>query len=250
MEWNAQEYAKEFSFVSDYGQSLVDWLDIQKGMTCLDLGCGTGSLTAILKQAGLQVIGMDASENQLQKARTDHPDLSFIKGNAYDFTLAEPIDVVFSNAVFHWIPAKKQIDMLNNIYHALKPQGQLVFEMGGKGNNALIHEQLKRAFERRNLTYEFPFYFPSIGEYTSLMESVGFEVRQAILFDRKTKLKGSLADWIRMFIQKPFEGLDPSETDAIIQEVVEALRPQLYEKGTWYADYVRLRCKASHGPRP
>lgn len=82
--------------------------------------------------------------------------------------------------------------MLSCVLRALKPEGQFVFEMGGKGNNALIHGSLCRTFERRGLIYRFPFYFPAIGEYASLMEDAGFLVRTALLFDRKTKLMGTI----------------------------------------------------------
>lgn len=246
IKWNADDYAGNFSFVAEYGSSLIETIDIREGMTCLDLGCGTGSLTAKLKEAGLEVTGMDDSIDQIRKARQDYPDIDFIQGNACDFTLEQPVDVVFSNAVFHWIEKNRQRDLLRCVYQALKPGGQFVFEFGGKGNNALIHGSLQRAFARHGREYEFPFYFPTIGEYTSLMESVGFEVRSALLFDRKTKLTSpnGLYDWIRMFVKKPFEGIPESETEQIIKEVVEELRPRLFQNGIWYADYVRLRCRA------
>lgn len=246
IQWNADDYSDHFSFVAEYGSSLIELIDIRKGMTCLDLGCGTGSLTARLKEAGMKVTGMDDSIDQIRKARQDYPDIHFILGNACDFSLEKPVDLIFSNAVFHWIDKERQADMLRCVYQALKPGGQFVFELGGKGNNALIHESLKRAFVRHNREYEFPFYFPTIGEYSSLMESVGFDVRTAMLFDRKTKLAGpdGLRDWIRMFVKKPFEGVDEAETEQIIDEVVEELKPRLYQYGSWYADYVRLRCKA------
>lgn len=244
--WDSQNYSKHFSYVADYGQPLIDMIDKREGMTCLDLGCGNGRLTEKLKEAGLDVTGMDDSAAQIQKAKEDHNGIRFVQGNACDFALAEPVDVVFSNAVFHWIDEGRQPDMLRCVYRALKPGGQFVFEMGGKGNNALIHGSLRRAFERRGLEYHFPFFFSSIGEYASLMENAGFLVRTAILFDRKTKLDGDdgLHDWIRMFVKASFDGIAAAEAEAIIREAVEELRPRLCEDGVWYADYVRLRCKA------
>lgn len=156
--WDSQNYSKHFSYVADYGQPLIDMIDKREGMTCLDLGCGNGRLTEKLKEAGLDVTGMDDSATQIQKAKEDHNGIRFVQGNACDFSLAEPVDAVFSNAVFHWIDESRQPDMLRCVYRALKPGGQFVFEMGGKGNNALIHGSLRRAFERRGLEYHFPFF--------------------------------------------------------------------------------------------
>ena len=58
-----------------------------------------------------------------------------MQGDAADFTLSEPVDVVFSNAVFHWIDREKQQDILKCIYNVLRKNGQFVFEFGGHGNN-------------------------------------------------------------------------------------------------------------------
>ena len=48
---------------------------------------------------------------------------------------------------------------------------------------------------------QFPWYYPSIGEYTSLMEEIGFRVIFAQHFDRPTPLDGEngLKNWIDMF---------------------------------------------------
>ena len=136
--------------------------------------------------------------------------------------------------------------MLECVYQSLKDDGQFVFEFGGFGNNQLIHTALKRAFEEQELDYQMPFYFPTIGEYTSLLERVGFKVTYAVLFDRMTELRGDngLEDWIKMFVKTPFNKVEAKQQAAIINQAVLYLKDSLYHNGTWYADYVRIRCKA------
>ena len=65
-------------------------------------------------------------------------------------------------------------------------------------------------------------------------------------FDRRTALSGpqGLADWIKMFVQKPFVGLAEADKAAIIQEAAVLLQEALLADGVWYADYVRLRGRA------
>ncbi len=246
IDWDAAGYSEHFSFVHQYGGDLLSLLDIRPGMRCLDLGCGNGALTERLKEAGLEVTGMDASENMLQIARSRHPGLTFIRGDATGFSLDHPVDIIFSNAVFHWIDAPKQPDLLACVFAALKPGGQLVFEFGGRGNNALIHRGLAAAFARRKLCYRMPFYFPSLAEYAGLLEQSGFIVTEARLFPRPTLLEGEkgLVEWMKMFVQAPFAGLDEALAEEIRQETAAALRPVLFREGRWYADYVRLRGKA------
>lgn len=244
--WDAKNYTQNFSFVHQYGNAVLELLDITPGMTVLDLGCGNGALTAKLQELGATPIGMDASKEQLDQAKALYPVLDFIQGDATDFALERPVDAVFSNAVFHWIDQEKQPLMLECITKALKPGGQLVFEMGGYRCGGSVHDALAAAFARRGLDYKMPFFFPTVGQYAPMLENAGLLVTHAFLFDRFTPLTGDdgLVDWIRMFVKKPFEGMDEGLATEIRREAAESLRPTLHRDGIWYCDYVRLRCRA------
>ena len=245
--WNAEQYDSNFSFVGRYGEAVVELLDIPQGSRVLDLGCGTGSLTRELQAKGWQVTGMDASPEQLEIARRTSPEIPFFQGDATDFSLAEPVDAVFSNAVLHWIDENRQPDLLRCVHDALKPGGQFVFECGGYGCTRRIHEALAHVFSQHGLPYQMPFYFPTIGEYAPLLEKAGLRVQYAILFDRPTRLKGEhgLEEWIEMFVGIPFRVVsDPDLAAQLRREAAELLREELWKDGAWYADYVRLRMKA------
>ncbi|OPL09554.1 MAG: methyltransferase type 11 [delta proteobacterium ML8_F1] len=246
IQWDAKQYTQNFSFVHQYGRGLIELIENPGGAEVLDLGCGTGDLTRQLKEEGMKVIGMDASREQLEIAKATHPEISFVHGDATEFSLVAPVDVVFSNAVLHWIDGDKHPGMLNKVHEALKPAGQFIFEFGGSGNNHLIHQALRKGFEKRGYAYVFPFYFPSIGEYTPKLESAGFKVVYAHLFDRMTELEGEdgLYNWIKMFIKAPFQEIPESDEEAIISEALLELRAKLHINGKWHADYVRIRCKA------
>lgn len=245
IQWNAGDYTRNFSFVHEYGGDLIGLLPA--GGRVLDLGCGNGALTKKLADAGFRAFGLDASQSLLETARASYPELTFLDGDAVNFALDEPVDAVFSNAVFHWIDESRQQDMLDCVFRAMKPGGAFVFEFGGSGNCARIHAGLRRAFERRGLDYRMGFYFPSVGQYAPMLERAGFRVELAMLFDRMTELKGQngLADWMRMFIRTPFGAMSEARRQEIIAEAAEALRDQLYWDGAWHADYVRIRFKAA-----
>lgn len=244
--WDARRYAADFSYVADYGKGVADLLACPAGSFVVDLGCGTGSLTAALAGRGWRVLGLDASPEQLRAAREAHPELSFREADAADFTLGEAADAVFSNAVFHWISRERQPDLLASVYRALKPGGEFVFEMGGRGNNGRIFAELARQFEARGYRWALPFYFPGVGEYAPLVEAAGFTVRYAALIDRPTALTGpdGLRAWMDMFVKAPFADVPADAAEDIKRAVVERLRPRLFHDGVWYADYVRLRMKA------
>lgn len=246
--WDATQYKNDFSFVAQYGKGVAELIESKPGAVLLDLGCGNGSLTAEFAACGFNTVGMDASAEMLALAREAHPELAFIEGNATSFVLDEPVDVVFSNAVLHWIDAKDQSAALACISRALKLGGEFVFEMGGYACCAKIHAALAQAFDSHGLPYSVPFYFPTIGEYAPLIEAAGMRPTFAALFDRPTPLVGNdgIAEWIRMFVHVPFEGMNESLKQTLIDEAVEVLRqdPTMFRDGTWYADYTRLRMRA------
>lgn len=242
--WEAEKYGKDFSFVHQYGEDVLSLLDLPAGGSVIDLGCGNGALTQKLKDMGFSAIGVDGSQAMIQKARANHPELSFVQGDATQYQPEFPADAVFSNAVFHWID--HQDKLLENVAGMLKDGGQLVCEFGGKGCTERIHHALRTGFEERGIKYRCPFYFPTIGEYAPRMEQAGLRVTDARLFERPTRLTGEqgLRDWIQMFVKLPFEGIEPIMKEEIIREAEERLRPILCKDGTWYADYVRIRLRA------
>ena len=244
--WNAEKYSSDFSFVHEYGNDVIGLIDAAHVHSILDLGSGNGALTKALADRGFSVTGMDASGEMLEEARRNYPHISFVQADATDFTLDSPVDVVFSNAVFHWINRERQPDMMKCVYRSLRDTGQFVFEMGGLGNNTLIHAALSEIFMEHGYTYKMPFYFPSIGEYSTLLEAAGFKVRYATLFNRFTPLKGEdgLADWIKMFLSNPFSIVPEYEREKIISQAVQSLKKELFKDSVWYSDYVRLRMRA------
>ncbi len=247
--WNAKGYKTDFSFVHKYGEDVLELLNINVDDEILDLGCGNGALSKKISDMGGKVVGMDASEEMLKTARNDYENIDFYKADAANFTLADlnrtkPFDKVFSNAVFHWVD--DQNALLRCINSALKKGGILVCEFGGYGCAETVHSALEKAFEKRGLNYKRTFYFPTIGEYTPIMEKNGFMVNYALLFDRFTQLKGEngLLNWINMFDKAPFGGVDENIAEKIKSEAVENCRNTLYKNGSWYCDYVRIRLRA------
>lgn len=246
--WNPRLYIDKHSFVQEYGNALIDLLDPQENETILDVGCGTGELTAELALRSGKVVGMDSSPSMIAQARLNYPDLDFQIEDVSSFDLDCKFDAIFSNATLHWVLNHQKA--ANCLYGHLKTDGRLVLEMGGKGNIAHIETTLREvlyAYGHVGRSEQAVWYFPSLGEYTSVLESSGFQVSSAWFYDRPTPLKDSetgIIDWIRMFGQTFLKGLDESEQTQIVQEVQDRLTPYLLISGIWIADYKRLRVVA------
>ena len=238
--WDATRYQDQHSFVWRFGANLVESLDPQPGERILDLGCGTGQLTAEIARSGATVTGLDSSLDMLVQARKNYPAIEFVQGDAASFCFPQPFDAVFSNAVLHWV--KNAEGAIQSIARALRPGRRFIAEFGGHGNIASVQAAF-RAILGPDADARSPWYYPSIGEYTPLLERHGFEVRNASLFDRPTPLEGEdgMANGLRMFTGTYLREFTPDRSAEMVLQLVEHLRPTLYRNGIWTVDYRRLR---------
>lgn len=242
--WNASLYDEQHAFVSNYGGDLIQLLQPKQGEKVLDLGSGTGDLANTLYELKTDVVGIDHSENMVKQAQQKYPHIPFYVMDATKLTYDNEFDAVFSNATLHWIKTPEAV--LQSIYKSLKPDGRIVVEFGGAGNVETITTELIQHIQQAGISFtdaQFPWYFPTVGEYTTLLESVGFYVSYAHHFSRPTKLSGEngMRNWLDMFSPSLFEHVDSDVKDAIFNTTIDHLRPKLYDNESWYADYKRIR---------
>ena len=232
--WNAEQYQSRHAYVWKHGEGVVDLLAPQPGERIVDLGCGAGQLTAQIAASGAQVTGFDRSAEMIAQARANFPQLDFRVADAIDFALDAPADAVFSSAVLHWIRDAGAV--IDAVARALRCGGRFVLEMGGHGNVQTVLDGVRQVIgDARN-----PWFFPTLSEYSTLLEQRGFEVRFAALFDRPTILEGEsgMEDWLVMF--GGAWNLSASQR----AEAARLLRGRMYRDGSWILDYRRLRISA------
>ena len=246
--WQSDFYDRKLDFVSELGRGMVDLLAPKRGETILDLGCGTGDLTHEIAKSGAAVIGIDLSADMIEAARRKYPGIDFRIGDGERFSLERPVDAVFSNAALHWMSRPERV--IRCVRDALKPGGRFVAEFGGKGNVGTVVDAIIRVL-RRDFGMEVadrnPWYFPSIGEYSALLERQGFRVVYAAHIDRPTRMKDGgdgLRLWIRGFADFFFEGLGEREKETAIAAIESETRDALFRDGAWHIDYKRLRVMA------
>jgi len=245
IKWDSTLYDNKHDFVFKYGEDLLNLLQPVEGEHILDLGCGTGYLARLIAESGAIVMGVDSSEEMIKKAQETYPGIDFRIASATEFISDDSFDAIFSNAVLHWIKEKEQV--IDCMFRNLKNNGRLVLEMGGKQNVAGIIEALrttlkKHGFNKQAATEQW--YFPSLAEYSSLLEQRGFRVTFAAHFNRETELKNTehgIKDWIRMFGTTYLQGIEEETLADILQDTENKLKATHFRNGKWYADYKRLR---------
>jgi trans-aconitate methyltransferase len=246
--WDSSLYEDRHSFVWKKVGDLIDLLDPKPGERILDLGCGTGHLTAQIAARGAEPTGLDASVSMIAQARQNYPKLRFVLADASEFRFDEPFDSVFSNAVLHWIPEAGRV--IASVAGALKPGGRFVLEMGGKGNIARIVKALTAVLQEGGYAPRNPWYFPSAGEYATQLERHGFEVESLWTIERWNQLEHpekGMREFLEMFAGSWFEAVPEGAREGIVAGIETRLRPELWRNGTWWADYRRLRLVARFG---
>lgn len=241
MKWNSTLYDKSQSFVSEYGSDLISLIPKDKKQCILDLGCGTGDLTQKLSEISENVIGIDGSKDMVAAAKLKYPHIHFEEMDACNLAWKNKFDVVFSNAVFHWI--SDQMQLLKGIHATLKDGGMLICEFGANGNIS----QIESAYQSVVTSYQSPFYFPTTKRYSTLIEEIGFDLEKAYDYDRPTPLpdgKDGLKNWMKQFFAGNLSTYNKTEQEEILENVQQMLEGKMFDGTKWIADYRRIRVVA------
>jgi len=138
MKWAARE--------STFKPKLVEQARIEKGQRVLDIGCGTATLTVLIKktQSEVEVIGVDADPKVLEIARSKvlkaAVDIALDQGMVYELPYPDAsFDRVVSSMVFHHLTREYKLHTLKEVFRVLRPEGELHIADLGKPQNAIMH---------------------------------------------------------------------------------------------------------------
>lgn len=127
--WDPAQYLK---FGDERARPALDLLarvPAPSPKTVYDLGCGPGTVTALLKHRwpAARIVGVDRSEPMLAEARAKHPGIEFVRADIADFRPDAPADVIVSNAALHWL--SDHVRLFPALARALAPGGTLAVQM-------------------------------------------------------------------------------------------------------------------------
>ena len=100
MKWNSTLYDKKHDFVAEYGKGLLEFVPQNPKQSILDLGCGTGTLTAQLAELCNKLVGVDSSQNMIEKAKEEFGNIEFKVCDALALPFEKEFDVVFPMLYF------------------------------------------------------------------------------------------------------------------------------------------------------
>jgi trans-aconitate 2-methyltransferase len=110
-QWNPEQYLKFGSERTQPVRDLIGHILLESPQSIVDLGCGPGNSTEELRKRwpGSSVQGVDNSPEMIGRARRAYPNGQWQIGDAASWTPEEPVDLVFSNAMLHWVPDHERL---------------------------------------------------------------------------------------------------------------------------------------------
>ncbi|MBW7474640.1 class I SAM-dependent methyltransferase [Paenibacillus oenotherae] len=244
-QWQAETYDEAMSYVSRMGAGLITLMEVKPGERIMDWGCGTGDLAKEIADLGADVAGIDGSPEMIAQAVAKYPGLAFIVADGQTYRGEAQYDGVFSNAALHWMTDAE--GAAAGMASCLRPGGRLVAEFGSSRNVILVREAIEASFQAAGVSelLSWPWYFPTVGEYSAVLERAGFNIQAALCVARPTPLamgERGLRVWLDTFANGIMKPLQVEMRDNIMREVESRLRRTgLYQCGTWVLDYERLR---------
>ena len=218
--WDSKQYLRYNNERTQPAIDLLSKVNINKPNNIIDIGCGPGNSTAILKQqfSNANIIGVDASIEMIEKAKSTYPNDSFLLVKLPNdlHKLDTNYDLVFSNACLHWI-ANHEI-IIPQLFSLLNKNGALAIQIPMNGNSPLYKLVKKMSMDSKwcidlnqletNKTLEPNEYFDILSKLTD-----SFQIWETTYY-HQMKSYDDLIHWIKGAMLRPYL----NQMDAFKQE--------------------------------
>lgn len=144
--WDPSQYMKFAGPRLRPALDLLAQVAVDGARTVYDLGCGPGNLTEFLRGRwpDAEVIGIDSSEEMLERARNAHPDVTWSKADLTTWRPDRPADVIYANAALQWVADHE--NLFPALARALGDGGVLAVQMP-RNHTAPSHALMQDAIE-------------------------------------------------------------------------------------------------------
>jgi trans-aconitate 2-methyltransferase len=237
-DWDAATYHRVSGPHVEWANVLLDRLDLRGDETVLDAGCGSGRVTLMLLERlpRGRVVAVDQAPSMVEHAREALGGRAQVfRADLLELELDEPVDAVFSNAVFHWVPDHERL--FARLFAALRPGGRLVAQCGGEGNVARFHAAAREVASHPPYAeflagWQGPWNFAGSDETAERLERAGFERIQTWL-EPYPVVPDDPENYLRtVCLGYHLEQLPPELRDEFVSAVLASAGEEL--------DYVRL----------
>jgi trans-aconitate 2-methyltransferase len=243
-DWDASTYDRVSAPQQRWAAEQLDRLELAGDEVVLDAGCGSGKITLelIRRVPDGTVYAVDAAPSMVRHTLQAVGDrATALCQDLADLSLPEPVDVVFSNATFHWVPDHDAL--FAALARNMKPGGRLVAQCGGRGNidrfrvladNVAFAEPFAPYFS----DWVRPWNYATAEETAERLERAGFQEISTWLEDKPTLLEDPRPFVSTVCLVRHLDPLPAALRDRFIDTVLERYGAPVV------LDYVRLNMTA------
>ena len=244
-DWDATTYDRVSAPQQRWAAEQLDRLHLSGDEVVLDAGCGSGKITLelIRRVPRGTVYAVDAAPSMVRHAQEAVGDrATALCQDLAELSLPEPVDVVFSNATFHWIPDHDAL--FAALARNVKPGARLVAQCGGKGNI----DRLRKLADEIALQPPWAQYFEgwkgvwnyaAAEETAQRLERAGFGDIHTWLEERPTELTDGREFVSSVCLVRHLDRIPAERRDAFVDELLACYGEPVV------LDYVRLNMTAT-----
>ena len=263
--WDAERYHNISNIQEQWGRDLILRRKWKGNEIVMDAGCGTGRVTKLLAEKvsrGGMVYAIDIDTNMIQQARKNlagFKNVTIIQSHLHNVDLPRKINVIYSNAVLHWISEHKKVfqhfwkllcNDNNSSSNNNNKGGRLLIQCGGYGNLEKAHRLINLVkesdeFKDYFMDWKEPWYFAKPSETHRLLQEIGFKNVNVYLSNGYTTFSDqkSYSEFIKTVVMRPF--LDYLPNEKIKSKYLNLFLTKVEQSNlSWILDYVRLNIMA------
>jgi trans-aconitate 2-methyltransferase len=254
-DWDARTYHRLSEPQLAWGRRVAEKLAPRVGERILDIGSGTGRLTAELAAhvPEATVVGLDVSHAMLTEARRDGGQacVAYVRASAVSLPFASStFDAAFSAATFHWVP--DHAVLFEQIHRVLKPGGRLVAQCGGGPNLQRLLDRTHALMDSAAYATFFegwhdPWHFAGVADTRKRLIAAGFRDANVSLEPAPTTLPDARAfgEFIScVCVRHHIDRLPAGERPRFIAELASAAA---HDDPPFTLDYWRLNISGVRG---